>query len=259
MSYSEAPSNLWHPFDIIGAEELSVNESLRTAATPAARECVYTERVTRWFGDKSDQKNQWPPTLDQKPGIRISCRPDGETMKVGVVQVWEQMINHELTASMECSASGWRSPSSWTVKHTFKQARSGREFVPDIDETGRWQQGTLTRTSQGQETAMTRSRSVGSLASVYALLANFPRVEEIPELSQTTLLQEGFVVTPDADLVNCPEVLREHPLAQGLRGYTLLNKGNFPSDFWVNDNGLVVYICLGPHRVFVLNSLQTIS
>jgi hypothetical protein len=259
MSSTAPSTNLWHPFDILGKEELAVAGNLRNAEVSGAWSGTYTERVTRWFKDKSDPDRQWPPTVDRKPGIRLTCRPEGDRLKVEVAQDVQQLISHLLTATMECSASGWRSPSKWTAKHTFAKTGRAKEFLPEVEETGKWESGTLTQTSQGRETAMTKSRPARSLASIYTLLASFPEAAEIDGLGKTTFLQEGFVPTVDAELVPCPQLLQKHPLARGLRGYALLNKGNFPADYWVNESGVVIYLCMGPHRAMVLESIQSIS
>lgn len=248
---------MWHPFDILG-DELSVEKTLRDSVFPASCRLVYSERVTRWFKDKSDQNNQWPPTVDQKPGIQISRRVEDDAMRVEVVHEWELMIRHLLSATMDCSTKGWRSPSSWLAQVTFRNIRGGKEFLPEIREVGSWSDRRLKQVSQGAKNSITRSSEVDSLASVYALLANFPSPDEASSLGSTTLLEEGFTVTPDVTLLPCPENLQQHPMAEGLRGYALRGKGNFPTDYWVNRHGLVVFICMGPHRAFFLESLESL-
>jgi|GEM_PF-2546558 len=248
---------MWHPFDILG-DELFVDKTLRDSDAPSHCRLVYSERITRWFKDKSDQNNQWPPTVDRKPGVQISRRIDGDRMRLEVLHEWQLMIRHLLSATMDGSARGWRSPESWSAQVTFSNIRNGREFLPEIRETGSWSGGRLEQVSQGAENSITQSGEARSLASVYALLANFPRPDEISSIGSTTLLEEGFTVTPDVTLLRCPENLQKHPMAAGLDGYALRGKGNFPADYWVNRQGLVVFVCMGPHRAFVLESLETL-
>jgi hypothetical protein len=247
---------MWHPFDI-QKDELFVDEALKDSAIPPTCSIVYSERITRWFQDKSDQHNQWPPTVDRKPGIRVTRRIEEDLMKLDIVHEWELVISHLLSAKMECSANGWRSPKSWTAQETFTNVRGGRDFLPKIEESGHWRGGMLKQVSKGREQTITRARGAKSLSSFYSLLANFPSEEEIPSLGTTTLLEEGFMVTPDVTMLPCPKNLQQHPMAKNLVGYTLRGRGNFPADFWFNKHGLVVYVCLGPHRAFVLESLET--
>lgn len=249
---------MWHPFDILG-DELFVDEILKHSRPSPSSRAVYGERVTKWFKDKSDTQNQWPPTVDRKPGIEITKRQTGSTMSLEVVHTCAMMIRHRLDVKMECVTTGWRSPSSWSVRQTFANSSNGREFLPGIEENGRFRDGVFQQEIGTKDKRTKSSHQLNSLASIYPLMANFPSEESAETLGETNLLQEGFTLATNVALAPVPEALQAHPKATGLRGRVLLGKYDFPADYWFNEHGVVVYMLMGPHRAFVLEEMEELS
>ena len=248
---------MWHPFDIM-PNELALAPSLRTASPPARFRLVFGERITRWFKDKSDVNKQWPPTVDRKDGMTLSRRPgtDG-SWNLDVKHVWQLTNTHTLEGTMACAAAGWRSPHRWNFRQTFLSDR-GAEAVPPLTEEGTWKDGVLTRTTTGNAGSLTKSDPTSRLAVQYGLMADFPLAEAL-KLEPTGLLQEGLTFSPDASLRRCPDDLQKRPLAEGLTGFVLNTSQGYPADFWVNPAGLVVYVCFGPNRAFVLDRMEEIA
>ncbi|MEZ6192111.1 MAG: hypothetical protein R3C45_12605 [Phycisphaerales bacterium] len=78
---------MWHAFDII-ADELAVDPAVRGLAAGPGHRLVYSERVVRWFSDKTGQ-GQWPAVVDRQPGITLE-RPGKATENTA----WELIVQH---------------------------------------------------------------------------------------------------------------------------------------------------------------------
>lgn len=248
---------MWHPFDIMPGE-LALEPALRTASAPPRVRLVFGERITRWFKDKSEAAKQWPPTVDRKEGLTLSRRPgEAESWDLGVRQVWQLTNVHTLEGTMSCAAAGWRTPRRWSFRQTFLTDR-GTEVLPSLTEEGAWKDGVLTRTTTGKSGSLAASDAAPRLAAAYGLMADFPLAEAL-KLEPAGLLQEGLAFSPDASLRRCSDALQKNPLANGLTGFVLHTSQGYPSDFWVNPSGLVVYVCFGPNRAFVLDRMEEIA
>lgn len=247
---------MWHPFDIM-PQELALTDAVRGASVVGPCRLVFGERVTRWFKDKSSADQQWPPTVDQKPGLTIIRRPaDDGTHALEIQHSWVLTNTQTMSGRMICRADGWRSPLKWEFTQTFLTDKN-KPLVPPLTETGRWQDGTLERTTKGSAGEVRKTAKVSQLASTYGLMAGFPKVDEAT--GSAGLIQEALTFCPEATLQPVPSILQENPLAKGLEGFVLKSADGFPSDYWVNANGAVVYVCYGPNRVFVLDKVEVLS
>ncbi len=247
---------MWHPFDIM-PQELAVAEDLRAASPDGDCRLVYAEHIVRWFKDKSSTDTQWPPTVDKKPGVTIEKRTgkDG-TLNLNIEQIWQLTNKQTMRGEMTCRGDAWRSPLDWTFQQSFLNERN-KAFVPNMIEQGNWKNGVLTRVTKGTNAEVRKMAQAAELASTYALMASFPHDGAIS--GSTGLLQEGLLYSPEAELVPCAKGLHENALAQGLRGIALKNEGGYPADYWINPAGVVIYVCYGPNRAFVLEKLEALS
>lgn len=247
---------MWHPFDLM-PQELTVPDAVRNASAGDRCRLVYGERITRWFKDKASTDQQWPPTVDKKPGLTLARQPGpAGTFDLDVRQTWVLTNTQTMTGKMTCRAEGWRSPLTWEFRQTFLNDK-GKPLVPGLTESGRWKNGILERSTKGDHGEVRQTVRATELASVYALIANFPKEGEAA--GSTGLLREALTYSPDAAWQPAPKVLQESPLARGLRGYVLKSEGGFPADCWVNAAGVVVYVCYGPNRAFVLDQVEALA
>ncbi len=247
---------MWHPFDIM-PQDLAVADALRTASAPESCRLVYGERVVRWFKDKSSADSQWPPTVDKKEGLTILRKPGGEgTQELDIEQTWQLTNKQTMSGKMTCRNDGWRSPLNWEFQQTFLTDKN-KPLVPDLSEQGSWKDGLLIRSTKGANGEVRKENRTAQLASAYALLAGFPKEDEVT--GNTGLLREVQGYSQRASLEPCSKLLQETPLAQGLRGVVLKNEGGYPGDYWINPAGVVIYACYGPNRVFVLEKMEAIS
>lgn len=247
---------MWHPFDIM-PQELTVSDTVRNFSVSGPCRLTYGERVTRWFKDKSSADQQWPPTVDRKPGLTLTRRPAGEgTLDLEILHTWILTNTQTMSGRMTCRTDGWRSPLSWEFRQTFVTDKN-KPFLSGVIESGSWKNGLLERVTRGAAGEVRKSTQAAQLASTYALMADFP---EPSEASGTTgLLQEALSFSSDVALVPVPALLQENPLAHGLRGFSLQGGNGYPADYWVNSAGTVIYVCYGPNRAFVLDKAEALS
>ncbi len=246
---------MWHPFDLM-SKELAVDETLRAAGAPQGCRLIYGERITRWFKDKSDAVSQWPPTVDHKPGVTIARRVEGENWDVEVSHVWKITITQSFSAKLSVRRDGWRSPIAWQYTQNFVKEHGGM-LVPDTRGTGSWKDGVISTNITGASGKLALSEPAPSLCSLYSLLADFPA--EPARLGEAALLGENLMYFPKASFSQPSAALAANPLAIGLKGYILRPAMGWPMDFWVNEQGLVVYWCQGPHRAFVLEKIEGLA
>jgi len=247
---------MWHPFDLM-PEALAVPAELRNASTSTACRLVYRQAVTRWFKDKSSQE-QWPPDLDLRPGITLTRRMDGDgRWHLEVLQTWELDARRTMAGTLVCDMRGWRRPLRYEFRQRF-ESRAAAAMWPETRESGQWQSdGTLARqTTVGEKSAPQAVRADAWLA-LYALLGDFPAwADSWPTAADTALLGEGGVVVRGARLRRCELPQGRHALAQGLRGYVLELQHGMPQEFWINENGVVIYWLEGPNRALWLTEVE---
>lgn len=247
---------MWHPFDIM-PQELAVSDELRNASPGENRHLVYGERVTRWFKDKSSTDQQWPPTVDKKPGITLSRRLAASgTAELEIRHIWQLTVAQDMAGRMTTRTDGWRSPLSWEFQQSFLTERN-KSLVPSVVDSGSWRDGVLERVTKGNSGTVRKSTPAAQLASTYALMADFPRDGQAS--GSTGLLREALSFTPDVSLQPVPQAVRDNPLARGLTGFVLQAPSGYPADFWVNASGLVIYACYGPNRAFILEKAETLT
>lgn len=243
---------MWHPFDLI-PEKLALAAGLRTAQPPVNRSVSFEERALTYFRDKTSKTDQWPILMDELPGIKITSRGSLES-DLEISHRWKLDYLRTLTGTMKCSGA-WHSPRRWSFVRTFKPTFDGAAPFAPVMVQGSWQRGTLIHTHSGRAHKQVQSEPAGSLLSTYALMSGFPRQAEFIE-GPLTLLGEDLIVNNSARVLRCPAVLQNHPLAEALTGYLVDAQGDFPTEFWVNEYGLVVYVFNGVSKVFILTRVE---
>lgn len=246
---------MWHPFHLM-PEALALPKELREASSSTAGRFVYRQMVTRWFKDKSSQE-QWPPDLDLRPGITLTRRMDGGgRWHIDVEQTWELEARRAFFGTIVCEMRGSRRPLRYEFRQKFVN-RAGVAVWPETRETGRWEDdGTLVfRSFVGDTTTQATVRSDAWLA-VYALLADFPAWSDAWPKTEAVCLGEGGVLLTGARLQRCELPQHRHALAEGLRGYVLQVRGGMPQEFWINENGIVIYWIEGPNRAMALEAVE---
>lgn len=247
---------MWHPFDLMPAD-LAVPDNLKTTAQKGAVRRVYSQRVTRWYSDKSSRDTQWPPTVDKRPGITLTIRPGSDRIELRIEQQWLVNTDHALSGTITCLNNPWRSPEQWQLKQTFTTKR-GNTFLPSIEESGQWQNGKIQTLTQLGKKELRNSLNAADLTSFYTLLADFPAPESLPK-DQAVYQTEALSFIPSARIEEAPALYRNHPLAKGLRGFTVKTASDIPADYWLNENGVVIYVCWGPNRAFVLETSEELA
>ncbi|MGF1635349.1 MAG: hypothetical protein ACFCVE_15995 [Phycisphaerae bacterium] len=233
---------------------LAVTPALRSTANPPEKSVTYVEFVTRWFGGKTGS-GQWPPTVDDLPGVTLACRggPDERTMNVR--HDWRLGLAHRLDGDIRYGGA-MRAPASWDIRHELDPYRGKPELAP-LAEAGRWADGVLVRkttTTRGKQESTVQAPA---LLCSYTLLGDFPAE---PVLDRPAgVLVDGMTFIPNGKLQAITGPLAEHPAADGLTGYSLHHDAGLPIEFWVNTNGVVIYLCEGPNRVLVLSNLEALS
>ncbi|MBC2592924.1 hypothetical protein H5P28_01495 [Ruficoccus amylovorans] len=238
-------------------DELALPDGMKSVAGNSQVRRVYGERVTRWFKDKSSADSQWPPTVDKRPGIRLDIRTERGGFDLGITHEWPLTSNFTLSGEMRCADNAWRSPTIWNLAQTFTTTR-GNEILPAIVEQGRWENARVqTVTTQGTR-EIRNARAAPAFASVYALMAAFPDVSR-GGLGEALLQEETLSFVTSARIKNAPKELQRNKLAQGLTGYTVYTATGYPADYWLNENGVVIYVCWGPNRAFVLEQSEELA
>jgi len=242
---------MWHPFHLM-PEALTLPKELRDASASTAGRFVYRQLVTRWFKDKNSTE-QWPPDLDTRPGVTLTRRMDnGGRWHIDVEQTWELSARRTFTGTLVCEMRGSRRPLRYEFKQTFRN-RAGETVWPDTRETGRWQpDGEFVRQSFVGEKVATETVSADAWLATYALLADFPAWSDAWPKTDAACFGEGGTVLQGARLQRCEWPQSRHALAEGLRGYVLSFRGGMAQEFWINENGLVVYWFEGPNRAMAL-------
>lgn len=247
---------MWHPFDLM-PEALALLRELRDASVSTGCRLAYRQLVTRWFKDKSSDE-QWPPDLDTRPGIVLTRRLDNAgCWHVEVEQTWELAARRSFTGTLVCETRGWRRPVRYDFRQTFA-TKAGAEVWPETRETGKWHaDGTLVRQSFVGEKSTTQRVTAGAWFALYALLADFPAwPDSWPAAEDAACAGEGVALLRGVRLQRCEQPQSRHALAQGLRGYTLHARDSMPQEFWINENGVVVYWFEGPNRAMALSAAE---
>jgi hypothetical protein len=247
---------MWHPFHIMPSH-FTVDERLIHEARPSSNcRMSYGERVIRWFLRVTDDDGNYLPNVDQRTGMVIERRASGDDwLELKIRHQKDLGVRHVLDGVMRVRRNDWRSPVSLDFEQQFQGSRGIRNFR----ESGEWKEGLATLISRRKE-AFVRSERADSLTSLYTLLADFPTHLEVhPKSSETSVLEDVSVINPRAKLIPIPRAVTEHPMARGLRGYALDYPANLPVEFWVNQHGAVIYVCVGPNRALFLQSMEDIS
>ena len=98
-----------------------------------------------------------------------------------------------------------------------------------------------------------------TLTSIYTLVANFPTGMAARGGQVEGLLSEGYTFSSPAKIGPGHPAARTLPLAGKLQNYLLTFPGGLPFEFWVNEAGLVVFLCQGPMRVLVLEKVEAMG
>lgn len=247
---------MWHPFHLM-TEALTLPREVREASAATAGRFVYRQFVTRWFKDKSSDE-QWPPDLDTRPGLTLTRRMDGGgRWHIEVEQTWELQARRSFTGTLVCDMRGWRRPLRYEFRQTFAN-RAGVAVWPETRETGRWQpDGTFVRQSSVGEKTTTQTVTAAAWLAHYALLADFPAWSDAWPKTDAACFGEGGTLATGVRLQRCELPQCRHALAAGLRGYVLQPRGGgMPQEFWINENGIVVYWIEGPNRAMALAAVE---
>lgn len=244
---------MWHPFDLI-PNELALAPELRNARPAVNRTVLFEERALTYFKDKSDKTGQWPLTMDELPGIKITRRGDSSNRELEISHRWKLDYFRTLSGTMQC-AGVWQSPKRWSFLRTFKPMFSGAVPFAPVEVRGSYGKGELVQTHSGASNRQEDQVSAENPLSTYALMAGFSTDAPAPQGS-FTLLGEDLVVTGSARIHRSPDLLMKHPLAEGLTGYVIDAQGDLPTEFWVNQHGLTVYVFNGVSKAFILTGVE---
>lgn len=255
---------MWHAFDII-ADELAVNPAVRGLGAGPGHRLIYSERVVRWFSDKTGQ-GQWPAVVDRQPGITLE-RPK----KAAANTAWELIVQHTrvqtapvtMQLTMTCESNLWRSPSKWNATESIGDIKRTRPLGATT-ERGRVENGHISRTISAGSKHIDETYEAAHAASLYVLLANFPAGDvdagRFNDQPCQALFAEGMQFVGGGTLaVGAPGNADKHELAKGLRCFRLTPAMGFPLEFWVNDNGVVVYLLEAATRAWVLEGVEVMS
>jgi hypothetical protein len=253
---------MWHPFHIMPPENLVVADALRSATAAPSCRLVYGERILARFPtkDKIGTDKQWRPAIDQLPGVTLTRRaPAGDRWELDVEQRWQfASTDHLLTATVTAASSDWRTPLRWTLRQALTPNKGAPPLTP-LEEAGAWENGQVRRTCKVGRGSESGSHAAPSLTSIYTLMANFPTEMAARGGQIEGLLGEGFTFSPSAKLGPGHPAPRALPVAGKLQNYLLTFPGGLPFEFWVNDAGLVVFLCQGPMRVLVLEKVEAMG
>jgi len=246
---------MWHPFDLM-PDELAVPPDLRSACPGKNCTVSFDEKALTYFRDKSSKTDQWPPSMDSFPGVRIRRRTGKKSVDLEITHQWHLDYLRELRGAMSCVPDAWIAPRSWSFLRTFEPRFSGAAPFDPVEIRGSWNSGELTQAIVANKQKQTQTVPAASLISTYALLSGFPvQGESLP--AGAVVLGEDLVSSSSAAVLHrCPEGLRKHPLAQGLSGVVIDARGNLPTEFWVNEHGLVIYAFNGVSKLFVLKKIE---
>lgn len=251
---------MWHAFDLF-PEELGVAPELRVGALPSRARLAYTEKVVRWFKPKPGHTYK-QPVLDLGPGWEI----EREAVANGRREIrcrYERThsTNHALAGRLVCASDAWRSPLEWEFTQEFPR-ESASSLLPALTERGSWRNGAITRRAEAGSGSrpMTRTIPASRVLCVQAWLADFPTdlafapwSDDAVVMEDATLFTHGVAIEPIAERV------RAHALGAGLRGFSVRYGGGLPLEFWVNEHGVVIYLCAGPTRVLVLEKVEALA
>lgn len=254
---------MWHPFFQI-PDGKEVSPELRTAAIPARARITYGERVIRWFRLIRGTSERTPilnPGLDEtRAGIVIETgEPSAGRREVKIRLERIHDSPHVVDGTLTCDTAGLRSPRSWQVRQSFVR-EAASPLLPDILEAGSFADGTVKRAISAGQRTMEISMEAQSLLAPYVWLAGFP-LDLTPAdwTDSTVVIEEMSVFSRGAAIGRVTPAVAAHPLAAGLLGVVLRHGGGMPLEFWVNERGLVVYLCASPTRMFVLERVEALS
>jgi hypothetical protein len=254
---------MWHPFFQV-PDGKEVSPELRMAAIPARARLTYGERVIRWYRLVRGTSERTPilnPGLEEtRAGIVIETgEPTAGQREVKLRLERIHDSPHSVEATLHCDTAGLRSPREWQVRQSFiREAASS--LLPDIRERGSFAEGTVKRTISAGQRTMESSLKAQSLIAPYTWLAGFPLDLTPADWSDSTVVMEEMSVFSRGAAIGrvTPSVVA-HPIAAGLLGVVLRHGGGMPLEFWVNEKGLVVYLCASPTRMFVLERIEALS
>lgn len=248
---------MWHPFQIMPGE-IAADEALISAAKPFSHcRFTYRERIIRWFLRETNEVGHLLPNVDERTGMIIEKRTtNDEFLDLQVRHQKDLGVRHILKGTMRAQRNDWRSPVAWD----FEQIFQGSPEIQNFREAGDWQPGQANLVTSRDRQEIVRTEEVASLTCLYSLLADFPaHMKVFPESSETSVLENLSVINRGATLRAVPLQMTEHPMARGLRGCALDYKANLPVEFWVNQHGIVIYVCVGPNRALFLESIEDLS
>lgn len=248
---------MWHPFDIM-PDALAVSPEIRNARPSDTCVFTYGEKVMTYFKDKSGKTEQWPPMLDDQPGLRIARKKKRNALELEITQTWKLDYVRELKGTMVCRPDGWRSPLEWNFTRTFTPSASRSPAFAPVKISGRWENGGLSQTTAGDASRDSRAQRAADLACTYSLLADAP-FKETGLSAGPALLTDDLIFSPAAAVHQCSATLHQRPPAAGLTGYMVLSGVDQPVEYWVNEHGAVIYVCSGTTRVLILKNVETLS
>ena len=255
---------MWHAFDII-ADELAVNPAVRGLGAGPGHRLIYSERVVRWFSDKTGQ-GQWPAVVDRQPGITLERpRPvaDNAAWQLGVEHTRVQTAPVTMQLTMTCESNPWRSPKQWSATESIGDIKRTRPLKATT-EAGRVENGRIIRTISAGSKHIDETYDAARATSLYALLADFPAQEvdagRFSDQPCQALFTEGMQFVGGGTLAaGVPGNAGTHELAKSLRCYQLTPAMGFPLEFWVNDKGVVVYLIEAATRAWMLQGVEMVS
>ncbi|MEM8737925.1 MAG: hypothetical protein AAGG38_05525 [Planctomycetota bacterium] len=231
-------------------DELTVPASLRDAA-PAAR-LEYDELALRYFSDKSGP-GQWPAKVNRKPGLVLRRSVDTDALLIDAVHRREQTVMHQTRLSLRCRRDPWRTPLEWESEQHLGDPRSPE--LPPTQEQARFEGGQLVRTlAAGSRGESSQTYRIRQPACLYAWWADFP-LDASTTLDQAdgwfgdNLTWTGSVRSEPGPP---PGRMRHPDYCRGLTCHRLVPRLGLPLEFWVNAQGLVVYLLEGPTRAWVI-------
>jgi len=250
-------STMWHPFHLMG-DALAIPPELRDAPLRTPCRLTFRECVIRWFKHQATL-TQWAPDVDTQPGLVLTRRihPSGE-LEIGFSHAWRTGTLRSLTGTLACSPTAPYAPLRYRLRQSLDAAR-GTPAWPAREETGQIAAtGALAVHSSLAGHRQHAETQAPAWVAQAALMAGLPADLATFRLPpDTCLLGEGMEILGPCTLRPCEP--NHHPLAEGLRGISLVPATGMPIELWSNRHGTVIYACEGPNRAWALSTLEDLS
>lgn len=235
------------------AEELSDLSLERSGRfDPSSRwSLVYQEYALRVYVS-SEWETSFKPEKQKLLQLQLNRQPlENDRFQLEVAYSKSVTGTQQYSGSMICRADAWSSLLSWNYEYrSFRQGWS--PFDVSHKQSGVREDGNVIIRAETFPPGRKKYPDIPRLTGTYALIDALMRGCDVP--GSFSFLEDFTLIHPEMKLVRSDQA--REGAGHGMKRYVLYGGTNLPAGFWVDEDQLVRYICVGPHHLLALASVK---